>query len=84
MLLQTYHYRIKDSSGVAWLNAAAKAINYVWNYCNDTASHALKRDGKWLSGCILKMLREKDCFVLYLSVTLVKASWSAGTVSYDV
>jgi hypothetical protein len=73
MLLQTYHYRIKDSSGVAWLNAAAESVNYVWNYCNNTASHALKRDGKWLTGFDLNNLTAGTSKELGLAATTIQA-----------
>jgi transposase len=73
MLLQTYHYRIKDSSGVAWLNAAAKAVNYVWNYCNTTASHALKRDSKWLTGFDLNNLTAGTSKELGLTASTIQA-----------
>ncbi len=25
----------------------SRAVNYVWNFCNDTQKHALKWDKKW-------------------------------------
>ena len=35
-----YRYRVKSLSGL--LNKQSRAVNYVWNYCNDTQKHALK------------------------------------------
>lgn len=33
-----------------FLNQQAKAVNYVWNYCNDRQKDALRFRRKWLSG----------------------------------
>ena len=40
----TYSYRIKDSgaSGHA-LEAAARSVNMIWNFCNETQKTALGR-----------------------------------------
>jgi IS605 OrfB family transposase len=73
MLLQTCHYRIKDSSGVAWLEAAARSVNYVWNYCNSTAFHALKRDGRGLTGFDLNNLTSGTSKELGLAATTIQA-----------
>ena len=27
----------------------ARAVNFVWNYCNETSHDAIRKDGKWLS-----------------------------------
>lgn len=35
-----YRYRVKSLNGL--LNAQARAVNYVWNYCNDVQKQALK------------------------------------------
>lgn len=45
----TYQFRIKDSS-ISWLNKAAKSVNYVWNYCNETSFDAIRNNGKFFSG----------------------------------
>jgi len=49
-----YRYRVKSFNGL--LNAQARAVNFVWNYCNDTQKHALKWGKKWPSGFDLNML----------------------------
>lgn len=54
-MVLTYRFRLKDSSA-AWLNEAAKSVNYVWNYCNETSFCAIKNRGKWLSAYDLNNL----------------------------
>ena len=41
----TYRYRIKDKHAKR-LNAQARAVNFVWNYCNETQMKAA-RDGSY-------------------------------------
>ena len=45
----TYRYRIKDKHAKR-LNAQARAVNFVWNYCNETRMKAARDGRKWLSG----------------------------------
>ena len=45
----TYRYRIKDKHARR-LNAQAWAINFVWNYCNETQQKAARSGRKWLTG----------------------------------
>lgn len=35
-----YRYRVKSLTGR--LNRQSGAVNFVWNFCNDTQKHALK------------------------------------------
>lgn len=44
-MILTYRYRVKNLSG--FLNEQARAVNIVWNWCNDTQKHALKWGKKW-------------------------------------
>jgi putative transposase len=39
----TYRYRIKDKHAKR-LNAQARAVNFVWNYCNETQQRAARVD----------------------------------------
>lgn len=48
-----YQYRVKNSGGLA---AKARAVNYVWNYANETQRLAVSRGRKWLSGFDLTYL----------------------------
>ena len=45
----TYRYRIKDKHATR-LNAQARVVNYVWNFCNETQQKAAKDGRKWLTG----------------------------------
>lgn len=45
----TYKYRVKDKHA-ARLNAQARAVNFVWNYCNEVQHRAVKSHRPWLSG----------------------------------
>jgi putative transposase len=43
-----YRYRVKSLTGL--LNKQARAVNFVWNYCNDRQKDALRFDRPWHSG----------------------------------
>lgn len=47
-MLLVYRYRVKSLEGL--LNRQSRAVNFVWNYCNETQKHALKWNKKWPSG----------------------------------
>lgn len=49
-----YRYRVKSLTGL--LNAQARAVNFVFNYCNDRQKDALKWGRKWLTGFDLNRL----------------------------
>ncbi|MGB8421342.1 RNA-guided endonuclease InsQ/TnpB family protein [Paraburkholderia sp.] len=49
-----YRYRVKSLNGL--LNQQSRAVNYVWNFCNDTQKHALKWGKKWPTGFDLNVL----------------------------
>jgi len=53
-VIVAYRYRVKSLSGL--LNQQVRAVNYVWNYCNDTQKHALKWNKCWPSGFDLNVL----------------------------
>lgn len=53
-MIIVYRYRVKSLNGL--LNKQARAVNYVWNYCNDTQKHALKWSKKWPTGFDLNKL----------------------------
>lgn len=56
----TYRYRVKDKFA-AILNRKAKAVNFVWNFCNDTQKHALKWGKRWPTGFDLNKLTSGTC-----------------------
>ena len=43
-----YRYRVKSLTGL--LNKQARAVNFVWNYCNDRQKDALRFGRPWHSG----------------------------------
>lgn len=45
----TYRYRIKDKHAKR-LAAQARAVNFVFNYCNETQMKAARAGRKWLTG----------------------------------
>jgi len=47
--MKTFSFRLK-SKNVGSLQKMAGAVNFVWNYCNDTSIQYLDKYGKWLSG----------------------------------
>lgn len=47
-MITVYRYRVKSLNGL--LNKQAKAVNYVWNYCNETQKYALRWWKKWPTG----------------------------------
>jgi len=53
-MLLVYRYRVKSLNGL--LNKQARAVNFVFNYCNDRQKDALRFDRKWLSGFDLNKL----------------------------
>lgn len=53
-MIRVYRYRVKSLNGL--LNKHSRAVNYVWNFCNDTQKHALKWGKKWPTGFDLNVL----------------------------
>ena len=53
-MLIVYRYRVKSLNGL--LNKQSRAVNYVWNFANDTQKHALKWNKRWPTGFDLNKL----------------------------
>lgn len=66
----TYRYRVKSKLGR--LNKAARAVNFVWNYCNDAQKHALKHSAKWPSGYTLGRLTAGSSRELNISAATIE------------
>lgn len=47
-MILTYRFRVKDKHA-ARLNAQARAVNFVWNYCNETQRKVWKESRRFLS-----------------------------------
>ncbi|SIR11940.1 transposase, IS605 OrfB family, central region [Shewanella morhuae] len=46
---KTLKIRVRDKH-VTTLNAMARSVNFVWNYCNDLSYRSIRERNKWLSG----------------------------------
>ena len=44
-MILVYRYRVKSLNGL--LNRQARAVSYVWNFCNDRQKDALRFGGRW-------------------------------------
>ena len=53
-MIVVYRYRVKSLTGL--LNQQARAVNFVWNYCNDRQKDALRFHRPWLTGFDLHKL----------------------------
>lgn len=53
-MIKVFRYRVKSHLGE--LNRQARAVNFVWNFCNDRQKDALKWGRKWLTGFDLSYL----------------------------
>lgn len=51
----TYKFRLKDKHA-AGLNRQARAVNFVWNYCNETQQKAARAHRRWLTAFDLQKL----------------------------
>lgn len=51
----TFRFRLKDKHDVE-LRRQARAVNYVWNFCQDTQKNALRWGKKWPTGYDLQKL----------------------------
>lgn len=54
-ICQTYRFRLRDKHSRE-LNRQARAVNFVFNYCNETQIKAVKSARRWLSGVDLQRL----------------------------
>lgn len=52
----TLRYRIKDASKINRMEPLTRAVNYVWNYCNETSFTAIRNQSQFLSAIDLKNL----------------------------
>lgn len=53
-MIFTYRYRVKSLSGL--LDKQSRAVNYVWNFCNDRQKDALRFGRRWLTNFDLNNL----------------------------
>jgi putative transposase len=55
MMQLTYRFRLRDKH-ISELNRQARAVNYVWNYANETQQKAVQSERKWLTAVDLQKL----------------------------
>ena len=67
----TVRLRLKDKHA-AELNRQARAVSYVWNYCNETSRKAWNRDRRWLTGFDLGKLTAGSSKELNLHAHTIK------------
>ena len=53
-MIVVYRYRVKSLTGL--LNKQARAVNFVWNYCNERQHDALRFGRHWHTGFDLNKL----------------------------
>jgi len=53
-MVKVFRYRVKSVSGL--LNKQSRALNFAWNFCNDTQKFALKWHKRWPTGFHLNTL----------------------------
>ena len=53
-MILVYRYRVKSLNGL--LNKQARAVSYVWNFCNDRQKDALRFGRRWHTGFDLNKL----------------------------
>jgi len=56
-MIKVFSYRVKDSGAAGkQLSRMARAVNFVWNYCNEQQKRAVRLRLKWLTGYDLNKL----------------------------
>lgn len=72
-IMTTYKFRIKDVNTARCLNKMAGAVNFVWNYCNETSFNCIRNKSKFLSGFDLNNLTKGCAKELGISSVTVQA-----------
>lgn len=52
-MIKVFRFRIKDATRGHHLVEMAKAVNFVWNFCNQSQRHAVQWDKPWTSYALL-------------------------------
>lgn len=72
MAFATIKLRVSDKHA-AMLRRKARAVSYVWNYCNETQMKAAKMQRRWLSGFDLQKLTAGSSKMLGLHANSINA-----------
>lgn len=70
-MILVYRYRVKSLNGL--LNKQARAVNFVWNFCNDRQKDALRFHRRWHTGFDLNKLTSGSSRELGLHAGTVNA-----------
>src|SRR5215469_3753648 len=83
-MVLTYRYRLKTTSGaVKALDAMARAVNVVWNFCGETQEAARRWNKRWPSGFDLINLTHGSSRELGLHSDTVQAVCKQFAISRD-
>lgn len=69
-MILTYRFRLKDKHA-AELNRQARAVNYVWNYCNEMQQKAARSQRPWLTAFDLIKLTSGSSKLLEIHATTI-------------
>jgi transposase len=72
MSKKTIKIRIKDAATAKHLKQMARAVNYVWNFCNETSFYALRNHSRWLNAQDLEKLTKGSSKELGLNSTTIQ------------
>jgi len=78
-MIKIYKYRVKNLHGQ--LNRMSRAVNYVWNFCNDTQKHALKWGKKWPSNYDLHKLTSGSYKKLGINSGVINATCTRYSIN---
>lgn len=70
-MILVYRYRVKSLTGL--LNKQSRAVNFVWNYCNDRQKDALRFRRPWLTAFDLNNLTAGSSKELELHSSTINA-----------
>jgi putative transposase len=83
-MILTYRYRIKTTSGAERaLEAMARAVNFVWNFCGETQEAARRWNRRWPTGYDLIGLTNGSSKELGLHSDTVQAVCKQFAISRD-
>ncbi len=82
MAYTVYRLRVSDKHS-ATLRRQAKAVNYVWNYLNETSRKAWSRDRRWLSRFDFQKLTAGSSVELGLHAHTIQAVCKTFTACRD-
>lgn len=70
-MILVYRYRVKSLNGL--LNQQSRAVNFVWNFCNDRQKDALRFGRRWHTGFDLNQLTAGSSKALGLHSSTINA-----------